>query len=245
MIRPERSANGRLRRPAGADSPRLYAAEELALRIERHIVSRHLPPGARLGTKAEIRARYEFAGGTVNEAVILLETRGMVEARPGPGGGLFVAAPAPRARLDLLLRELLVDSPRAADCLELRSALEPALCSDAARNCRATDAAELRDALEAMRGAGAAELGLSPANLRLHRRIAAIATNSLLRVVYLLALGLLEEADGQHSDPCTLADEEAFEVHEELVEALIAGGPDRLARAVERHDQDTYVLREP
>ena len=236
MIRREGSGNGRLRRPAGADVPRLYAAEELALRIERHIVSEHLPPGSRLGTKAEIRDRYEFAGGTVNEAVILLETRGMVEARPGPGGGLFVATPASRARLDLLLRELLVDSPRVADCLDLRSALEPAVCSDAARHCGARDAAELREVLAAMRRDGS-EPGERPVeNLRLHRRIAATAASPLLRVVYLATLDLLEEVGGRPSDPCPLDREDAIEVHEELVEALIDGRRERLARAVERHD---------
>jgi DNA-binding FadR family transcriptional regulator len=235
MNRREGSPNGRLRRTGRADVPRLYAAEELALRIERDIVARSLAPGSRLGTKAEIRDRYEFAGGTVNEAVILLETRGTVEARPGPGGGLFVAAPAPRARLGVVLRELLVDSPRAADCRDLRRILEPALCADAARHCQAADAAELRKDVELMRRTGAATLELAPLALRLHRRIAAMTTNSLLRVVYLLALGLLEEAGEQPADPRELDREEVIEVHEELVEALIAGAPDRLVRAVERH----------
>jgi DNA-binding FadR family transcriptional regulator len=237
MISREGSSNGRLRRTARVDIPRLYAAEELALRIERHIVSGGLPPGSRLGTKAEIRDRYEFAGGTVNEAVILLETRGMVEARPGPGGGLFVAAPTPRARLDLLLRELLIDSPSVADCWDLCRDLELAVCSDAARNCKATDASELRTELELMRRTGAATSQLALLAMRLHRRIAAMTTNSLLRVVYLLALGLLEEAGGQTSKPCSLDRAEVIEVHEELVEALISGAPDRLVHAVERHER--------
>lgn len=217
MIRREGAANGRLRRPVGGEPPRLYAAEELALRIERHIVAGRLAPGARLGTKAEIRDRYEFAGGTVNEAVILLETRGMVEARPGPGGGLFVAAPAPRARLDLLLRELLADSPRPADCRDLRSALEPALCLDAARHCGPDEAAELREILAAMRAdQGGGREGPGADGLRLHRRIAEMTANRLLRIVYLATLNLLEEAGAPLSGEAIAADEE-------LVEAIIDG----------------------
>ncbi len=243
MIRREAADNGRSRR-AGAEVPRLYAAEELALRIERQIVADRLGPGSRLGTKAEIRDRYEFAGGTVNEAVILLETRGMVEARPGPGGGLFVAAPAPRTRLDLLLRELLVAAPAAADCRELRGALEPAICADAARRCDAAEAAELRaivattgrEGADGAPGAAAdGSEGPSPAALRLHRRIAAMATNRLLRIVYLATLNLLEEA-GYGEDPCGLDRAEAAAVHEELVEALIDGRRERLARAIARHE---------
>jgi DNA-binding FadR family transcriptional regulator len=236
MIRPEGEPNGRLRRTDRTDAPRLYAAEELALRIERHIVSHRLPPGSRLGTKAEIRDRYDFAGGTVNEAVILLETRGMVEARPGPGGGLFVAAPAPRARLDLLLRELLVDSPRPADCLDLRSTLEPALCADAARHCDARDAAELREILAAMRRGGPEGHEGAADSLTLHRRIAEAAANPVLRFVYLTTLGLLEEGGGGQSVTCVPDREEAAAVHEELVEAVIDGGEDRLARALRRHE---------
>jgi DNA-binding FadR family transcriptional regulator len=204
------------------EAPRLYAAEELALRIERHIVSSHLAPGARLGTKAEIRDRYEFAGGTVNEAVILLETRGMVEARPGPGGGLFVAAPAPRARLDLLLRELLADAPSPADCLDLRSALEPALWLDAARHCQEADAAELREILAATRADGGRD-GPRPDGLRLHRRIAEMTANRLLRIVYLATLNLLEEAEAPVSGPSPSGTGAPTAADEELVEAIIDG----------------------
>jgi DNA-binding FadR family transcriptional regulator len=219
-----------------ADLPRLYAAEELALRIERRIAEQRMTPGDRLGTKAEVGDRYGFSGGTVNEAVILLETRGMVEARPGPGGGLFVAAPAPRVRLDLLLRELPVEAPRAADCLSLRNALEPPLCLDAARHCEASDAADLREILAAMRREASEPQQLRRSNWRLHRRIAAISANPLLRVVYLATLNLVEEATDRTPDTAALDGEQAVDVHEELVEALIAGQPTRLARAVERHD---------
>lgn len=232
-----RNRGARGDRPAAAPAvPRLYAAEELALRLERRIAEQRLAPGDRLGTKAEIGDRYAFSGGTVNEAVILLETRGVVEARPGPGGGLFVAAPAPRVGLDLLLRELPVGPPPVADCLSLRSALEPPLCLDAARHCAAEDAAELREILAAMRREAGEPRRLLRSNWRLHRRIAAITPNSLLRVVYLATLNLVEEASDRTPAAGAHDRERTIEVHEELVEALIAGQPTRLARAVERHD---------
>jgi DNA-binding FadR family transcriptional regulator len=215
--------------------PRLYAAEELALSLERRIADQRLAPGDRLGTKAEIGERYEFSGGTVNEAVILLETRGVVEARPGPGGGLFVAAPAPHVRLDLVLRELTADSPEIGDCLSVRSALEPPLCFDAARNCEPSDAADLREILAAMRQGIAEPRALLHGDWRLHRRIAEIAANPLLRVLYLTTLDLVEEAADRAPDAAARGGERTLDVHEELVEALIAGQTARLARAVERH----------
>jgi DNA-binding FadR family transcriptional regulator len=221
---------------SSAPAPRLYAAEELALRIENRIAEQRYVPGDRLGTKAEIGQGYGFSGGTVNEAVILLETRGIVEARPGPGGGLFVALQTPRVRLDLLLRELPVDSPRGVDCFNLRSALEPPLCLDAARHCQASDALELREIVAAMRSEASRPRQLEHSEWRLHRRIAAIAANSLVRIVYLATLNLIEEVTDRTSVASMLDREKTLEVHEELVEALIADHPDRLARALERHD---------
>lgn len=214
--------------------PRLYAAEELALRLERRIAERHLAPGERLGTKAEIRDRYGFSGGTVNEAVILLEIRGMVEARPGPGGGLFVASP-PRVQLDLLLRELPVDPPCVADCLNVRSMLEPSLCFDAARHCEEADALELREILADMRRALSEPHELLRSDWRLHRRIAEMTANPLLRVLYLATLQFLE-AGSEQADAYLPTHDDAIGAHHELVEAVIAGKPKRLAKALERHD---------
>ena len=50
--------------------------------------------GERLATKDDLRKRFRVAVATVNEAMRRLETRGLIEARPGPGGGVFVARPA-------------------------------------------------------------------------------------------------------------------------------------------------------
>jgi DNA-binding FadR family transcriptional regulator len=214
---------------------RIYAAEELALRLEQQMVDQALGPGDRLGTKAEIGERFGYSGGTVNEAVILLETRGMLEARPGPGGGLFVASPVARVRLDRLLREFRVASPDVADCRSVRGALEPSLCLEAARLCERADAAELREIVAAMRACGGDPAGLLQLNWALHRRIAEISANTLLRTFYLTVLHCVEEeAEGTELDGTRLF-VEAPAVHEELVEALIAGGKGRLSRALERH----------
>src|ERR1700729_3492092 len=78
--------------PLGA---RVSRAELVARELEREIIDDR-EPGERLGTKDDLRKRFGVAVATVNEAVRLLETRGMIEARPGPGGGVFVARPAVR-----------------------------------------------------------------------------------------------------------------------------------------------------
>src|SRR4051812_45210697 len=77
--------------------------EALAQWLERTIIDGSLEPGARLGTKEDLRRTYGVAVGTVNEALRILEARGLVRARPGPGGGLFVAAPVPQMQLNRLI----------------------------------------------------------------------------------------------------------------------------------------------
>ena len=77
-------------------SSRLSRAEALAREVEEEIAAGILSTGDRLGTKDDLRLRFNVAVATVNEAIKLLDARGLVEARPGPGGGVFVASPASR-----------------------------------------------------------------------------------------------------------------------------------------------------
>ena len=69
---------------------RVSRAELVARELEREIVDDR-QAGERLGTKDDLRKRFGVAVATVNEAVRLLETRGLIEAQPGPGGGVFVS----------------------------------------------------------------------------------------------------------------------------------------------------------
>jgi len=64
---------------------------------------RSIAPGGALhigiGTKEDLRHRARVAHATVNQAVRLLEARGVIEVRPGAHGGLFVAPRSPAVRL--------------------------------------------------------------------------------------------------------------------------------------------------
>src|SRR2546430_9196320 len=69
------------------------AAEEIAT------LAANLEPGARLGTKDEIRAHCGVSVGTFNEALRLAQQRGIVRVKSGPGGGLFADRQSPLVRL--------------------------------------------------------------------------------------------------------------------------------------------------
>src|ERR671927_349812 len=85
--------------PRSMLASRVPRAEAVARDLEAEILGGRLTPGDRVGTKDDLRQRFGVAVATVNEAVRLLETRGLIEARPGPGGGVFVAASSVRVAL--------------------------------------------------------------------------------------------------------------------------------------------------
>jgi DNA-binding FadR family transcriptional regulator len=220
---------------AGLDPPRISRAETLARRLEEEIVEVGLSAGVRLGTKEDLRKRFGVATATVNEALRLLETRGMVAARPGPGGGVFVAAPSSRVRLNHLVLGFKVNDAPFSDCLTVRNALEPLVCREAARHCRARDATALRGfitRLEEQVGDPAAFLSL---NWALHRRLAKMSRNAPLETVYLTLMDYVEDGlEGVAADE-SFNGADNLTVHRELVEAIIDGEPKRLARAIGRH----------
>jgi DNA-binding FadR family transcriptional regulator len=222
---------------AGNESARISRAEALSRRLEQEIVDTGMRAGERLGTKEEIRKRFGYAVATVNEALRLLEVRGMIEARPGPGGGVFVASPAARVRSSHVVLGFKVDDAPFGDCLAVRDALEPLVCREGAAHCRPADAKGLRKIIARMgkqRSNPAAFLRL---NWDLHRRLAKIGTNVPLTALYLALLDFVEDGLG------SIVGDEAFDVdaelaiHGELVEAVIDGDPRRLAKAVAAHER--------
>jgi DNA-binding FadR family transcriptional regulator len=221
--------------PRPLEPNRISRAEALSRRLEEEIVESGLSAGVRLGTKDDLRRRFVVANATVNEALRLLETRGMVEARPGPGGGVFVATPSSRVRLNHLVLGFKVQDAPFQDCLAVRNALEPMVCREAAKRSAAVDAEALRSLVAELEGAANDPAAFLRINWRLHRRLVKMGGNAPLETLYLVLLDYVEDGlDGVTGD-------ESFDatanlaVHRELVEAIIAGEPERLNRAIERH----------
>jgi len=212
---------------------RVPLAESVARRVEAEILG-GLAPGSRIGTKDELRRRYGVAVATLSEAVRLLELRGLVEARPGPGGGIFVAEPATRVALTHLQLGFRQGTANYEECLEVRDALEPLVCRDAARRRTQRDLRELRALVDRMAEHADDPTGYFKLNWTLHRRIAALTPNAPLRNIYLTLLDYLEASldraeYGRFDGPGSAA------VHRELVEAIAAGEGARLDAAVAAH----------
>lgn len=209
--------------------------QALARHLESKIATLGLVPGDRLGTRTELRQSYSVGVATVNEALRLMTSRGIVEARPGPGGGVFVAnrEGESEARLGHALLGLEATEATLNDCVECRMTIEPAIYRHAAECLGPEDIEALEVLVATMASSLDDQDAFLEANWAFHRRVAAVCDNRLLRATYLalidiLEAGLEEFAFGSHG----LDD---AEVHSELTAAMANGDAQRLARAVKLH----------
>jgi DNA-binding FadR family transcriptional regulator len=214
------------------DAPRTRA-ELLSDSVEAEIAEQGLAPGDWIGTKDELRRRARVAHATVNQAVRLLEDRGVIEVRPGAHGGLFVAARSPVVRLGEKLIALRGRPLRPGQAIVVRDALEGAVVEEALHSRTDEDVQRLRDLLVEMESClGDPELFVRK-NWRLHRAIAQAGANDVLSTLYLGLMDIIEDealiVEGR-DDP-----HERLPIHVDLVEAIAERDPGRAARAVSRH----------
>jgi DNA-binding FadR family transcriptional regulator len=199
-------------------------------------------PGSRLGTKEELRTLCEVSVGTFNEALRLLQSRGLVTVKPGPGGGLFSAEQSPMVRLGNSVLALDSQQNDVADAVRIRDALDPLLIEDALWHASPADIAALRVHLTAMEAAvePSDPVAFVHANWRLHTTIAAISPNVLLGSLYTSLLDLIE---GHTLSVLPTSDQplgeyvaQRHELHRALVDALERRDRDEALRLIHAHN---------
>ncbi|WP_199714448.1 FadR/GntR family transcriptional regulator [Micromonospora radicis] len=206
----------------------------MAAAIEHEIETRNLEHGYKLGTKTDLRDRFDVGIGTINEALRLLVSHGAVDLRPGAQGGVFVASPAPFVRLGRKMLELSKDSVSVADCLMVRNALDPLVISQATQHRSADDIEALRRIADEMSQDSLSSMDFLRINWRLHLRILEIVPSPVVRHMYGSLMDFVQQrvlhvnedvADRAHSRV----------VHRDLVEAIASGDQKLAAKAVSAH----------
>jgi len=126
-------------------------AEHVAHLLMERIISAKLKPGSSFATEAELLSQFNVSRPTLRESLRILESQGVLNVKPGPGGGIIVGNPS----TDLLAHGLSVflrmhDVPFVT-VLKAREVIEPALAYEAAVNGTDEDFAELEASITRMK----------------------------------------------------------------------------------------------
>ncbi|MBU3067756.1 FCD domain-containing protein [Nocardia sp. NEAU-G5] len=228
--------------------PARYTTVDAALSRTEHAVQAitHLAeraaPGARLGTKGELQEWCGVAKGTFNEALRILQSRGVISVRPGPGGGLFVASPTPIARLGNSILSLDAAEGDVADAVRIRDALDPLLIEDALAHGSATDIARMRADLAAMQRAidQTDATDFVHSNWKLHATIARVSPNAILKSIYLSLLDLIEShtvsVEPTGEEPLWDYIRQRYQLHIDLVDAIDSRDRHSALRLIHTHN---------
>ncbi len=226
LMRPQRGGN---------------AFETTVERLVQTIKLGVVPTGERLPPERELADALQVGRTTLREALEALRQAGFVETRRGRGGGTFVTydpALDPADDVGAMAREM---GQQLADALAFRRVVEPGAAALAAtRDLSAEERTRLRAALDGCSHASSDAVRRG-ADSRLHLVLAELAgspsllssvADVQLRIGQLLAAIPVLRRNIDHSDA----------QHEAVVEAVLAGRPDRARVVMEEHCDATSAL---
>ena len=211
----------RMSGPGGLAGGRVMTmSARIVAKVRDDLFERRLRPGDFLGTEKELAARHGASRIVARDALRTLEALGIVDIRPGAGGGarithgnpqLFAEALAVQLELsDISVGEIL-DTQRAIECLAAERAAERATTEDHVRlRALVEEAAGLLEDLQAF----------TRSSLRFHLAIANASQNRVL-VYQLVSLQHVSWPSRNKTLTKAVA-RRILDVHRELVERIEA-----------------------
>jgi len=222
-----------------APVPVRNAFEVTVERLARSIRLGVLVDGDQLPPERELAETFGVSRVTLREAIKALRDAGLVESRRGRGGGTFVVSPklqSPRRaeQIGSSIRNSLDDA------LDLRRVVEPGAAALAAtRTLTAADRASLSRYLKEASNTSPSQRRL--ADSRLHLAIAALGGSaSVTAVVADVQMRLDELLRAIPVIPANIAHSDVQ--HAAIVDAILAGQPDRARLEMEEHIDGTAAL---
>lgn len=208
----------------------------LAAHLERLIATGELAPGQRLPGERELAVQLDVSRATLREAMFELESKNLIERRPGRGTVVVESSVEQRE-----LHELATAAATSVDdATELRLIVEPAVAGLAA--CRATPAnlLQLHDVLVASQGATTASRSVE-VDVEFHLLVAQAARNPLLVTLHdLMADWTLPSRRRSHTTKAGRA--RSLAGHREIYDAVAAHDAEAATAAMQRHLTDIHTF---
>lgn len=213
-------------------------SEVIAQRIVKKIRIGGLRPGDPLATEQEMCAVHNVGRSTLREALRILELLGVVEIRPGRGGGPIVAAPDSRHLASTMALLMQFSETTFRSVVNLRGYIEPIAASLCAGHRDEATVVALKESVTTMRVGLDNEAVFLHENHRFHTLVASGAGNPLITYISNSLDWVLDGA------PLGVqftknARKSVLSVHEEIYQTIAAGQPAEAREAMERHMADT------
>jgi DNA-binding FadR family transcriptional regulator len=213
------------------------AYRKVAAAIGARILSRALSEGERLPSETELARQFGVNRSTVREALRELESRGLLQRRPG--SKLMSVSRPPHQRIAAGVSDaLLLHDVTARDVWEALTILEPPIAAAAARARSATDLAAIAAAAQGFAAARAATAEAVHRTAEVFRCIGRATHNPVLGLAQEPLLRLLEPSLQVMIDKVPQARSRIATAHKRLLEALEARDAEGAHGWMARHIRD-------
>lgn len=156
-------------------------SEIVSREIVHAIVDQGLEPGAKLASEGEMLEQFGVGRATLREALRILEVNGLIQIRPGPGGGPIVAGVKSHdfGRMSTLYYHMTGATFR--ELAEARRAMEPVMARLAAERADPDQFDRLRRSIERADAASVREEGnWARVSTDFHATVASMSGNRVL-----------------------------------------------------------------
>lgn len=228
-------ANGR---PAlkGATTVHRSKAEHVAQQLLERIIAARLRPGSSFATETELLSQFNVSRPTLRESLKVLELQGVLERRPGPGGGIIVRQPSIDTLAYGLSVFLRMHEVPFITVLKARELIEPALAFEAAINGTEENFNELDASIERMKAINAQsnQEAFLEENRIFHSVIARASGNHVLEVFW-STIGILASGE-QHGVRYSVGNQShVIKAHQRILDACRERNGEVASAEMEKH----------
>lgn len=210
----------------------------VARQLQQKILDGEWKTGDQIPSQRILSEQFNISRASLREALLTLETLGLVKTEPGRGTYVTAGRNTPSGGLKWRYS----DSFAMSEVFETRLMLEAQIVANATRVMTPATLATLIQTTDEMERCWAAGdlLANVEADLRFHSALAETCDNKMLQMIYETVQSLISETQRQpipHTNPGRMRD--SLAEHRQIIAAATAGDPAAASNAMQRHIRNT------